>query len=464
MATIRGFVEGLEIGRAGLVVVALVKDDDSRASYQLADLDADPERFNERLSKLGVLRDAMTACEPVEIEFVQEGSANLIERVRRITRDSLSSNQATTRVSGSVMGVAVTTQNRTGPSGEAADVATVVIVGSGAPQSFQLNMQTPERQVAEAQLDMLRGAQASGETVSVDVVAKDRRIVAVYSGDFAGTSSGGKSALLDGFVESIAHSQLAQGSLMAIELTTAPPFESTLAGNVVKLEPFVPTLVRLAVVRGSPEYELFEAALRDKLRVRVMTVEPRSGDDNTGDDNGSVPISRRDPAAAEVAASSVVGLSASRDSFALSEVGANAAATVLLVRGAQLLHALASAARPVWIQVQRRSLDVGPDVACNTDGLPSNDLTPRSLRDLALPYKAEWAGWGCFNHGVYRFQLSLATPFELIVDNVSRCVHASDDGKVQFAHACLDGEHEVRIVLDAWTCKQDFVMDVYRIR
>lgn len=461
MATIRGFVEGLEIGRAGLVIAVVVTDDGARDSYQLPDLDADPERFNERLSKLGVLRDAMTACEPVEVEFVREGSANLIERVRRITRDSLVTSQATARVSGSVMGVAVTTRHGTGATGEAADMAVVVLMGGGAPQSFQLDMQAPERQVAETQLDMLRNAQVSGETVSVDVVEKDRRIVAVYSGDFGGTGgSSGQPAVLDGFVESIGHSQLAQGSLMAIELTTAPPFESSVAGNVVKLEPFAPSLVRLAVVRGSPEYALFEAALRDKLRVRVMTVEPR---DRSDDSDTGIPVGRED-ATVGINESAGVGLRAERESFVLSDVREEGLGAVLLVRGAQLLHALASAGRPVWIQVQRRSLDVGPDPACTTDGLPSNDLTPRGLRDLALPYKAEWVGWGCFNHGVYRFQLSLETPFEIIIDDVPRCVHAGDDGKVQFAHACLDGEHEVRIVLNAWSCKQDFVMDVYRIR
>jgi hypothetical protein len=32
------------------------------------------------------------------------------------------------------------------------------------------------------------------------------------------------------------------------------------------------------------------------------------------------------------------------------------------------------------------------------------------------------------------------------------------------AHACLDGDHEVRVALSAWTCAQVFDMDVYRIR
>ena len=67
MPIIRGFVERLEIGRAGLVTAALRHDDGSTADYLIQDLDADPERFNERLSKLGVLRDAMARIrQPVE--------------------------------------------------------------------------------------------------------------------------------------------------------------------------------------------------------------------------------------------------------------------------------------------------------------------------------------------------------------------------------------------------------------
>src|SRR5690606_36300000 len=153
-------------------------------------------------------------CEPVELEFTTQGAANLIERVRRITRDSLSPAMESLRVSGLVMGVAVATHNRTGPTGDSADTATVVLLTADSPQSYVLNMQTPERQVAEAQLGMLRSAQASGETVTIDVDAKDRRITAVYIGDFDGGTSGqGQSIAIDGFVESIAHTQLAESHL-----------------------------------------------------------------------------------------------------------------------------------------------------------------------------------------------------------------------------------------------------------
>ena len=134
-----------------------------------------------------------------------------------------------------------------------------------------------------------------------------------------------------------------------------------------------------------------------------------------------------------------------------------------LVRGAHLLAPLCSAARPVWMQVNRHALDAGPDGDC-LDGLPTSDLSPRSIREINLPYRAEWCGIACCNHGIYRFQFDLDVSFTVFVDDIELCVHTDEKGETQFAHACLDGEHIVRVMLEGWTCQQKFVMDVYRIR
>lgn len=453
MPIIRGFVEGLEIGRAGLLIASIVKDDGARDQYRIADLDADPERFNERLSKLGLLRDAMDVAEPVEIEYSTEGSANFIDRVRRVTRDNLHRPTDIQRVNGMVLGVAVAAENRSGSAAEAADFAIVALMTGGSVQSSRLDLQAPERGVAQTQLDLLRAAQAAGEPVSLDVSAKDRRIVAVWRGEFgeAGTAEIDPE-IVAGFVESISHTQLAQSHMMIVTLVTAPRFEDSNGGHVVKLEPFTPDTVALAALRGSPEYTLLEAALRDKLRVHVLA----SGAPRPQHTGEKEPRNTGSPASADLPEATLRLLASGESAQA-------AAVRLHLVRGVQLLHPLASASRPVWIEVRRRSLDVGPEVACAT-GLPSNDLAPRTLRDLSLPYKAEWAATGCFNHGVYRFQFKLGTPFELYIDDDPRCLHTAEDGVTQFAHACLDGDHEVRVVLLEWTCRQDFVFDVYRIR
>jgi hypothetical protein len=237
-----------------------------------------------------------------------------------------------------------------------------------------------------------------------------------------------------------------------VEFTTAPPFVGP--GQVVALIPFNPTLRTFLVVVGAPEYELFLTGLRKKLRMRVFAT--------TLED-------RREPVANEPrteppdADASMTPLRVRFRSASNSVAGNESKIPLALVRGVQLLHALASASRPVWIQVSRKSLDVGPDAKC-TEGLPSNDLTPSGLRDLHIPYTAEWIGWGCFNHGVYRFQFNMKTPIEIYVDGKILCVHFSDDETTQFAHACLECEHQIRVVLAGWTCEQNFSMDVYRIR
>ena len=136
----------------------------------------------------------------------------------------------------------------------------------------------------------------------------------------------------------------------------------------------------------------------------------------------------------------------------------------MLVLGVELLAPLASASRPVWIDISRESLDYGPDYILKTRGLPSSDLKPRSLRDLRIPYPAAWHGIGCFNEGVYRFQFNLPVEFRVVVDGEELCVHETEIEPVTVAHACLEGEHHVVVELQEWTCDYTFDMDVYRLR
>ena len=83
---------------------------------------------------------------------------------------------------------------------------------------------------------------------------------------------------------------------------------------------------------------------------------------------------------------------------------------------------------------------------------------------MNLPYRAEWLGLGCFNHGVYRFQLSLDVEFILFVDDQPVCIHRDEETGVDFGHACLEGEHRVKVILEGWSCQKEFKMDVYRLR
>jgi hypothetical protein len=439
MPTIRGFIAKLDIGRQALVTASVLHDDGTKADYTIADLDSDPERYNERLSKLGLLRDAMNLDEPVEIAYTAANGQNAIDAVARMTRSNLDPAPVAEEVTGTVIGIALLSRNHTGLA-EASDIATIGLLDeSGGARSYVLDLQIPERDVAEAQLSMLRDAQSNGATVTLGLDARGRRIIEVDTGDSAGGGDAGTPAMLDGFVERIGHGVSLGGaaSMALAEVTTAPPFAGD--GNVVSLVAFAPAVAQVLLVTGSPEYELFLTALRDKLRIGIAAVAPvKRGVDN--------PTKTVQPKAVTIA-----------------DTAEPPPATPLLVRGAQLLHCLASASRPVWICVSRKSLDVGPEIAC-ADGLPTNDLRVSTLRDLHLPYCAKWCGFGCFNHGVYRMQFDLSSRFEVHVDGKPVCLHSSDDGKTKFAHACLDGEHEICVTLPDWTCKQVFNMDIYRIR
>jgi hypothetical protein len=466
MPQTRGFVVSIEVGRASRVTATVIKDDASTADFVIRDLDADPERFNERLSKVGLLRDALSRAEPVEIEHHQEDDAEVIDTVRRITRDALGppgSELAT--IAGIVLGLDVAAQNRAQADGEVPDVAYAAILDDSLQiRIVAVALQAPERAAAIAQLDVLEQAYATGDRVVCLVDTGDDlgdRVLQVSVGSSgAGSGRDGEIDEIDGFVESISLlplSGLGSVSLIArlgvVELTTAPPFVA--AGNVVATTDFTPEPLTVVVPEGSPSYELLEAGLRDTLRVRVGYRRMR------GKDGDEVPPVVRVMALHEAVSSDVPA----SERFQASAAKGGGKVEVALVTGVELLAPLASASRPVWTCIERSSLDLGPEVApgCAPDS-PSSDLQAATLRDLRLPYPALWQAWGCANHGVYRFQVKVKSDFTLTVDGRELCLVDSAEGDAKMAHACLEGEIEVEIRFAAWTCDQNFDIDVYRLR
>ena len=87
-----------------------------------------------------------------------------------------------------------------------------------------------------------------------------------------------------------------------------------------------------------------------------------------------------------------------------------------------------------------------------------------TLRDLRIPYTAVWRGYGCFNHGVYRFQINQTHGVKLVVCGEKRCLYPSTEKADLFGYACVHGDCEVVVELEGWTCDKDFQIDVYRIR
>jgi hypothetical protein len=465
MATTRGFVERIEIGRGGLVTVTIVEGDASRSTYVISDLDADPERFNERLSKLAVLRDAMNRAEPVEIEHSAGDAGEEIDRAARISRDELDPPGSVEQVSGLVLQVAVDSQNALTANGEVHDNAQVVVLGlDGALSVLALDLQAPERLVAQAQLDVVREAYAQGELCRFLVTARDDGVRAIIS---VAPGSGGDDGRLDtvvlcGFVESLGLIRPAgtggiAARLAVTRVTTAPELDGP--GGTVDLAPFTPDLLELFVAEGAVTYSLVEAGLRDNVRMRLAYAPIRPGkpadpgDRPKPEDRGAVGF--RDGTHPLLSGAGTAELAGSGDDAAQPKAA--------LLLAAELLAPLASASRPIWVRIDREMLDRGPEAAC-TPGLPTTDLHVQSLRDLRIPYPALWVGQGCFNHGVYRFQLTTQEGAQLQLDGNAVCLYDSGVAGTRVGYACVEGDHVVTVEIPAYTCDTEFDLDVYRIR
>ena len=450
----------------------LMQDDATATIFVVEDLDADPERFNERLSKLGILRDAMNRAEPVELEHHEGEAGEVIDAAARISRDALAPAGAEIEVvEGLVVALTVLAQNRTDGEGEWHDRAQVAVLTTTLePRLVVLDLQAPEREVASQQLTMLREAHGAGRTVRlfVDPDADPGPRVIAVSVDVQDLSFGeAETETVDGFVEALSllpldfpgGASVLTAVFAVIRFTTAPPFVG--AGGAVGLHAFRPAELTFLVPRGSTPYDLFEAGLRDNLRMRVEAArwrvgrEPPKPDDDHDEPAGAgstsnVPVLRMLESAQPMKRGDATNSEEEHE--------------VALALAVELLAPLASASRPIWVEIERSSLDRGPEEAACLTGVPSADLTPSTMRDLRIPYPAQWHGWGCFNHGVYRFQIGAPRPFKLVVDGKELCLFEAEDNGVLLAHACLEGDVEVVIEIEAWTCDDRLDIDVYRLR
>jgi hypothetical protein len=479
MATMRGFVERVEAGRGGLVSITVVNAS-GRTVFTVSDIDGDPERFNERLTKVALCRDAMNRAEPLEVET--QGSDKEINRVARLTRDQLVDGEKVELLGGLVVKVVVESRNEVQSGAEYHDNAQVVLVDlSGGPVEARLDLQAPERLVAAEQLRMLNAAQSSGSYVQILVATPEKEggagtpeIIALWVSEGVSDRDGNNTQEeLCGFVESVgtvlpAADPLA-GSLALARLTTGPELSGV--GGTVDPSPFEPELHGFYVGRGSTAYALLEAAVRENVRVRVRFV-PLQGppaDEGNDADGGPEVVARERLAGGDVALAAYPAYV--EDGWRPAE---DVASVTGLLQAVELQAPLSSASRPVWVHIDREMLDKGPDADC-VPGLPSSSLHTRSLRDLRIPYPAQWLGQGCFNHGVYRFQLVAPANSTIEVDGEPLCLFpavevtkyaedaATSPGMV-FGYACLDGDHVVTVQIPEYLCHTEFDLDVYRVR
>jgi len=75
-----------------------------------------------------------------------------------------------------------------------------------------------------------------------------------------------------------------------------------------------------------------------------------------------------------------------------------------------------------------------------------------------------WCAHGCFNHGVYRFQITTPAAARLKLDDRVLCLYSTGEAGIQCGYACVEGDHQVCVEIEDWTCGANFGFDAYRIR
>lgn len=514
--TISGFVIRTFAGRAGLFTATIQKLDGSAPiEVQVSDLDGEPERFNERLTKVRLFRDAMTQAEPVVVDYEDvENGGREVESVRNLARDHLWIGSAAQDVIGIVGNVAL--QEQSGASGHAehSDIARIGLIDpvSGQQTQVQLAMQRAERSVTSAMLELLRTCHETGEPVALRVVegggaeaVPNRFVLSVQRAALAVR----RPVSVDCFVERVGVEIIHDYPFARVRVTTVPRFVGS--GGAVDPSFYRPQELMCFAAKGSHMLELLEQSLNAGQRVRLTLARP-AGQHDGHDDDGQNPGGHGDDTGGMVKSMAMAELPDITVPPDFGDVGGRVAGIVL---GVELLAPLASAVRPVWVRVRREALDQPPPGEC-VDGTPTSDLSPVNVASLQVPHRAAWEGVGCFNRGVYRVQIVAPVPPRIFLDGkelpcvasvpftgksqpgegagqgalpskdevMERAMDAARGVKepgeleswrprprrqeqtlqVYLAHICVEDCHTLRIEFDEWRCGHVFDLDVMKLR
>lgn len=480
MITSMYYVLDLSMGRAGLATATLVPVSGStNLTVHVSDVDAEPERFNERLTKIALLRDAMNRAEPVRVTTVEGKSGLEVDEVTRVTRDWLLAEGKPEVAVGLVLNLRTLARHGTSSAGEASDITQVTLYDPAGARfvTSALSLQMQERGTADAILATLTEGLHAGTAVRLDLMRDPRSKTTWIVG---ATEQRGQAVeqVIDGFVESLGLRMAGRWPLAEVYITTAP----RLIGPRRVVDPalFTPDRVLLLVPQGSQMATWLERALAESRRVRIGHVilgaseqaEPGVSDLDASLDDG-VPGETSDPAVTDLTASLLTSL--------------------------VVMAPHASAARPVWTCVRQEALEQPPSIEC----IPGTPATIASVGGLQVPHRAAWEGTGCFVHGVYRIQVISPVQPVILVDGVAPCcpvgiplekakeevtaelaagrlesglqriayqetvsiskARTTPDLQVWMVHICVEGSHTVRIAFDAWRCGYRLALDVFRV-
>jgi hypothetical protein len=449
MATYRGFVDSVQIRDDGWVefVVQAVHAGNARKTFFIESLDGEVESANRRLGQLSLLRDALSRILPVEVEYQDDPeSGALVEDLTITPRPSIDGRRGARRIEGVVIGVALTErgpESGSSPYRDEADLAGATLLSDdGTIEQVLVDLQRPDPLTGHAMLKLLEVAHRTRRPVAVLVTsdARDDKLRASSRVAAAVKSMPGyvqacewitvPEELLDEVVafverlgqryESFDPSEAIALSKVRVTYTTAP--EQTPEGDVSENGTFVPETLEAWVHGDSPLLHRLEAALRDRLQVRL-------------------------------------GLSGSE------------------VHAVDVIGRLGSAARPIWVQVDRRVLEPAEGSA-RCENVPTIQ-TPTTEAFGELPVAVSWTGDGFFNEGIWRFVVRTPAQVDLRIDGeLCPCGQPSErDHDVGTAplgsseasapvvcHAYLNGMHRAELILTGRTCSQPFQLRAYRIR
>jgi|GEM_PF-3744543 len=461
MAIYRGFVQSLQVRDDGWVefVLQAVHAGNALKTFFISDLDGDILTAHKRLADLSLLRDAIARILPVEVEYNSDAEqGNLVQDLTIYPRPSIDGREPGQRIEGVVIGLSIFErgpESATTPYRDEADVAGITLLtDAGTLEQHLLDLQRPDPMTAQAMLGLLREAFRTRRRVAILVSArlgnepnrKGRSLVAMNTSDaVAGRSNaGGKTS---DFIQACEWITAADETLDFVyafierlgqryesyEVDEAPAFShvrvlyttcpgQTPEGDVSDNGSFAPQTAEAWVHDDSPLLVRLEAALRDKLQVKL-------------------------------------GLKDTK------------------VHEVEIVGHLGSAARPIWIRVYRALLPPASDTGL-CENVPTI-RTPAASDFNEVPFAVAWRGLAYFNEGIWRFVIKSGEECNLLVDGETPCCeqpsasHVMETstvgnllryGRATQCHAYLKGLHRVELILSGHTCAEPFELLAYRIR
>ncbi len=459
MATLRGFVETIEVRGDGWCSIALdaVNAGNTLQTFFIPNLDGDLTQNNKRLGQLSLLRDALARVLPVEIDYTSSADqGNLIDDVVIHPRPSIDVRPGTVTVDGVVIGLSVNElwpQSDSSPYLDAPDVANVIVLtDAGDVQGLLLDLQRPDPFTAQAELRLLRMAYRSRRPVELLVSADNSEPANPTAGGNVPKKTAASAAKPSdtqngtGYIQATRFLALPESDLryvyafierlgqryesftstaapaishVKVVYTTAPG--QTPEGDVSDNGSFTPQRLTAWVHDDSPLLVRLDTALRDNLQVKLGLPVVQTQGDNA----------KANPAQADQ------------------------------IHEVELVSHLGSAARPLWIVEDCKF------TACDSsDSSCTNVPTvqgPSAVSFTSIARSMSWQGKGYFQEGIWRFVLGTGISGEIKIDGKAVCCSRPDQTNL-LEHAYLKGLHCVEIELCGVTCASTFTIQIYRIR